>query len=105
MEIESNFVLGLEEDFAYKQEKIQLQEGDTIVLYTDGLNESIDVNKEEFGYERISKSLLKDNEPKKNIETLIKDMEEFEGEEEQFDDTTMMSLHYTGREDCPESGA
>ena len=92
MEIESNFVLGLEEDFIYKQEKIQLQEGDTIVLYTDGLNESINNDKEEFGYERISKSLLKDNAPRKNIETLIKDMEEFEGQEEQFDDTTILAF-------------
>ena len=93
MEIESNFVLGLEEDFIYKEEKIQLKEGDTIVLYTDGLNESINVNKKEFGYERIGKSLLKDNEPRKNVQTLIEDLEEFEGEEEQFDDTTILAFN------------
>ena len=92
IEAESNFVLGLEEDFQYKQEKIQLEEGDSIILYTDGLNEAINVNKEEFGYDRIKESFIKDDEPRENIKTIIKDLEEFEGEEEQFDDITILTF-------------
>ena len=89
---ESNFVLGLEEDFLYQQEKIKLEEGDSIILYTDGLNEAINTHQEEFGYERIMESLKKDDEPKLNIETVIKDLEQFEGEEEQFDDITILAF-------------
>lgn len=92
LSVKSNFVLGLEEDFVYEQEKIQLEEGDTIVLQTDGLNEAINANQEEFGYERIIDSLQKDNEPKLNIETIINDLEQFEGEEEQFDDITIIAF-------------
>ena len=92
LDVKSNFVLGLEEDFVYEQETIVLEEGDTIVLHTDGLNEAINSNQEEFGYERIIGSLNKDNEPKLNIETVIKDLEEFEGEEEQFDDITIIAF-------------
>ena len=92
MEVNSNFVLGLEEDFPYEQEKIQLEEGDSIFMYTDGLNEAINVQQEEFGYDRIKESLNKDPEPRENIQTVIKDLEQFEGEAEQFDDITIMSF-------------
>ena len=93
LEVESNFVLGLEEDFEYKKQKTKLQEGDTILLYTDGLNEAINSEEEEFGYERIAKSLQKDALLKKNVETVIKDLEEFIGKAEQFDDITILSFN------------
>ena len=93
MEVKSNFVLGLEEDFVYEEEKIKLNKEDTIILYTDGLNEAINANKEEFGYDRIKASLEKDNEPKYNIETVINDLKEFRGEEEQFDDITIVAFN------------
>ena len=92
LKVESNFVLGLEEDFIYKQESIELEEGDSLLLHTDGLNEAINKSEEEFGYERIRNSLMKDDEPKLNIDTVIKDLEEFEGEVEQFDDITILAF-------------
>ena len=93
LEVESNFVLGLEEDFAYEQQSIKLEEGDFIILYTDGLNEAINSNKEEFGYERIKESLSKNESLKLSIDTVLKDLEEFEGEEEQFDDITILAFN------------
>ena len=92
LDVKSNFVLGLEEDFIYEEETIKLEEGDTILLHTDGLNEAINAKQKEFGYERIIESIKKDDEPKLNIETVIKDLEEFEGQEEQFDDITIISF-------------
>ena len=92
LEVESNFVLGLEEDFEFKPQKIKLKEGDSIVLYTDGLNEAINSNKEEFGYENIAKSLQKSSLLKENVNILLKDLDRFEGEEEQFDDITLLGF-------------
>ncbi len=92
LNVKSNFVLGLEEDFVYEQETIVLEEGDVVLLHTDGLNEAINSKQEEFGYERIINSINKENEPKLNIETVIKDLEEFEGGEEQFDDITIIAF-------------
>ena len=92
IDVDSNFVLGLEEDFSFNKQKLQLKEGDSIVLYTDGLNEAIDSNKEEFGYERIAKSLQKSDILSQNIDNLINDVEEFKGKEEQFDDITVLSF-------------
>ena len=93
LEVKSNFVLGLEEDFTYEPQKIKLHEGDSIVLYTDGLNEAINPDKEEFGYDRIASSLLKDDELKQNVTTLLSDLEAFENKEEQFDDITILSFN------------
>ena len=93
LEVESNFVLGLEEDFEYVEQKVQLQEGYSIILYTDGLNEAININKEEFGYERIATSLQKESLLKESINTVINDLALFEGEEEQFDDITILSFN------------
>ncbi len=92
LNIESNFVLGLEEDFEFVPQKVQLKEGDSLFLYTDGLNEAINSNKEEFGYDRISKALLKNKELKDNINVAVQDLETFRGEEEQFDDITLLSF-------------
>ena len=58
LQVKSNFVLGLEEDFIYEPETIKLEIGDKIFLHTDGLNEAINSKNEEFGYEKISKALL-----------------------------------------------
>ena len=92
LECESNFVLGLEEDFEFIQQQIKLKVDDSIMLYTDGLNEAINSNKEEFGYQRIQESLQKDPDIKQNIVTLIADLETFRGEEAQFDDITLLSV-------------
>lgn len=92
LEAESNFVLGIEEDFEYKSQKVKFQKGDAIVLYTDGLNEAINSDKEEFGYERIRDSLSKVNEAKNMIPGAISDLETFIDKEEQFDDITMLAF-------------
>lgn len=92
LDVDSNFVLGLEEDFEYKSQKIKLQKGDAIVLYTDGLNEAINCDKEEFGYERIEDSLGRDIDTKKLIPNAVEDLEKFIGKEEQFDDITMLAF-------------
>lgn len=88
----SNFVLGLEEDFVYEEEKIKFSEGDAILLYTDGLNEAINSKKEEFGYERLIESFGKNTEISAKIPGIIGDLEKFIGKEEQFDDITMLAF-------------
>lgn len=88
----SNFVLGGEEGYEYKKETRQLNEGDIIFLFTDGLNESIDEDENEFGYERIISSL---NESislslDDKINYINNKLEEFTNYHEGFDDVTMM---------------
>jgi sigma-B regulation protein RsbU (phosphoserine phosphatase) len=54
----SGFPLGIFYDGDYRAEKTRLMPGDSLLLYTDGLTEAKNSADEEFGSERLLKSLL-----------------------------------------------
>lgn len=92
----SNFVLGGVEDFTYKEETHPFHKGDAIFLFTDGLNESINSNSEEFGCSRIENILENTNTSVLNntIEQITNELSNFVGDNEAFDDTTMMIIRF-----------
>ena len=90
----ANFVLAGMEGVRYKEQQLQLQQGDEIYLYTDGVTEAHDMDKQLFGEERLLVSL---NETKgmtvDEICAKVKaDVDAFQGEAEQFDDITMLCV-------------
>lgn len=91
---DSNFVLGGEENIDYHEEQTNFEVNDSIFIFTDGLNESINKDKEEFGYERIQKTLEQsiNLSLEERIDLFNSNLKEFVGEEEQFDDVTMVTL-------------
>ncbi len=91
METNSNFVLGGVKDFTYKSEKIILN-SNRLFLYTDGLNESINSQREEFSYNRINDTLAKNKDyaNKKILSNVITELNTFTEGMEQFDDITMV---------------
>ena len=94
LEGDSNYVLGIVDDVDFIEEKIAFDNGDIFFGFTDGLNESINNSKEEFGYNRIEDILSNSNI--KSLEELIdlfyQKHIEFIQNEEQFDDITMLSF-------------
>ncbi len=50
-------VLGVFDDCYYEQETVQMESGDLLVLFTDGLTESLDREGNEFGEERLRDTL------------------------------------------------
>ena len=91
LETNSNFILGGVSDFKYKQENIKLN-NKKLFLYTDGLNEAINLSREEFSYDGIN-STLNNNINESNDTILInmkKSLDEFTKGNEQFDDVTMV---------------
>ncbi len=84
--------LGVLDQIELEEKEIALDEGDVILLYTDGVTESINPSNEEFGEERLVQ-LIKDhhdlpvNDLMKKIETVVM---AFTEDEPQFDDFTMM---------------
>ena len=93
IECNSNIVLGIAPDFEFEKGELDLKAGDHVLFYTDGLNEAINSNTEEFGYNRIAASLskkAKDN--KEMLSNLMTDFNEFVGSAEQFDDLTLVLL-------------
>lgn len=56
------FMLGLELNFKYERDKIQLLPGDILLLYTDGATEMRNSHKEEFGEKRLI-DIIKSSRP------------------------------------------
>lgn len=90
--------LGLYRDKGYREGRYQLEKGDMIVLYTDGVTELHDSNKLLYGHERLKENLksLAGLEPKEMVERIEKSLRLFAGEAEQNDDISILVLKYHG---------
>ncbi len=51
--------VGLVENYCFEEKSCKLQEGDLILLYTDGIKEAMNYNEELFGFNRIKETLKK----------------------------------------------
>jgi serine phosphatase RsbU (regulator of sigma subunit) len=98
----AGFVLAGMEGIRYRKNELQLQPGDAIYLYTDGVTEATDLNTELYGEERLYTVLekYKDVTPEELCDEVKKDVDAFAGEAPQFDDITMLALKYHGEEDA-----
>lgn len=78
----------------YKEYEIQMEEGDILYLYTDGVPEAINKAEEMYGTERMLAAL--DNNSDGTLKELLcgvrKDIDEFAGDAPQFDDITMLAF-------------
>ncbi len=92
------FVLAGMENMRYQEYDIQLQKGDTIFVYTDGVTEATNNKEELYGVDRMLSALNHDRQamPKQLVEQVQADIDEFVGEAMQFDDITMLSMTYHG---------
>ena len=87
-------MVGAIEGVTYKNEHITLGVGDTIVMYTDGVNEAMNSDFQEFGDERLEASLKKcaGQSCQQLIESVKADVAAYVGEAEQSDDITLFAL-------------
>ncbi len=95
----TNFILAGMENIKFKAQQMQLYVGDKIYLYTDGVTEALNTNKELFGETELKNTLNSFNEKTSVTQTLIdikKRLDIFMGTEEQADDITMLALEYMG---------
>ena len=97
------FVVGGMEGLRYKEYEIQLKPGDKLFLYTDGVPEAADRDKNMFGTERMISALnaRQSISPRETLEVMRAAVDGFVQESEQFDDLTMLCIEYKG----PEAGA
>ena len=94
------FVLGGMENVNYREYEIQLEAGDEIFVYTDGVPEANNSANELYGTERMLNALNRsDTEDLKGLlEAVRQDVDRFVDGAEQFDDLTMMCLRFMGKE-------
>lgn len=88
------FVLAGMEEAKYKEYELQLNAGDTLFVYTDGVAEATDATNVLYGTDRMLNSLNKeaDVSPEELLRLLKEDVDKFVGKAPQFDDITMLGL-------------
>ncbi|MCR5151375.1 MAG: SpoIIE family protein phosphatase [Clostridiales bacterium] len=99
----AGLVLAGMEGFKYKKQSFQLEPGDIIFLYTDGVTEATDKNNDLFGEERLLDTLNNaEFDTMQDICRIVKEaVDEFVGDSPQFDDITMLAFKYIGTEPIP----
>ena len=94
------FVIGGMAGVKYRQYELQLNPGDKIFVYTDGVPEATNADHELFGTERMVEALneTKDAGPEGILCGVRHAVDSFVKDAEQFDDLTMLCLEYKGPE-------
>ncbi len=90
--------VGLLPGMEFPEIEFDMEPGDRIFLYTDGVNEAQGSSGEQFGIERLL-SVLDENKEKsaKEVCKHVKEaVDAFVGNDPQFDDMTMMALTFRG---------
>jgi serine phosphatase RsbU (regulator of sigma subunit) len=84
-------VLGLFKDWTSPAVECQLQPGDILVLYTDGVTESCNDTQEEFAEQRLTESLRRHRKQAAQsiVASIVADVQRFSSEE-QHDDITLI---------------
>lgn len=93
IDAKANFILAGIEDFEYEVQELELKENDRFFLFTDGLNEAINGQREEFGYGRIVSTIEDAIKTNGNIlDEVSCSLDEFTQDMEPFDDVTMLLI-------------
>lgn len=85
----------------FREHEFELHPGDSLFVYTDGVPEATDANGTLFGTERMLEALNQnpDATPQECLEHVKNAVDLFVGAAPQFDDLTMLGLHYMGTDD------
>lgn len=91
--------LGLFRTAEFKSRQSQLKTGDTLVLFTDGINEAINPRDEQWGFDGLRAVVAQNSQlPVEELQQAILDgLKEFTRGSYQNDDVTLMIVRYVGR--------
>ncbi|MDO4478232.1 MAG: SpoIIE family protein phosphatase [Lachnospiraceae bacterium] len=90
-------LLGIFPGEVYTSETVSLSPGDTLVLYTDGLTEAFNENKDMYGEERLKACLLSHRNGPAVINQISSDLKEFLAGKEVTDDVTLLTMTFENR--------
>ena len=93
------FVVGGMPGMKYKETELHLAPGSKLFVYTDGVPEAENEQEEQYGYERFLNVLNKnrDARPEMPLKAVSADVGAFTQDQPQFDDLTMLCIHYRGK--------
>ena len=89
-----DIVAGAINGFQFSEETFQLERGDTLLLFTDGVTEAIDPDENEYDNERLKKLLQQCGKLscQEIVDAVKADVKAFAGNAEQSDDITLMAM-------------
>lgn len=98
---EPNIIMAIFPDRKYVQEQLILAPDEMLLLYTDGVTEATNGMGLQYGEERLMQHLefQKIYDAKAVIESISRELSEFQGDAEQFDDITMLALKYGAKDE------
>ena len=87
------------EGIPFREHEFELHPGDSFFVYTDGVTEATNADKELFGNDRLLAALNKnpDANPEEVLKNVMDGINDFVAGAEQFDDITMLSFKYKGQ--------
>jgi len=88
------------EGLRFINHEFHMNSGDCVYVYTDGVTEASDQSEQLFGEDRMLAALNRqtDTDPHQVIRRVQEDIRAFVGQAEQFDDITMLSVRYNGKQ-------
>lgn len=102
LKLNSNIALGVIDDAEWGIYETQLNKGDIMFTYTDGITEATNNNEEMYGEQKLS-DYLNEIKDKTDITEIVKsvknNIKEFTDSAPQSDDITMLAIKYNGPDD------
>ena len=97
LEQTAGVALGVAPDIAYERRSVTLDPGEMMVLYTDGVTEAENGDREQFGVGRLQAVYAEDRTAgaREANEAVFRAVREFAGDALQFDDITCLTLRRT----------
>lgn len=97
--IRAGFVLAGMEGIQYRCGSLQMEPGDKLFQYTDGVTEATSQEMELYGMKRLENVLCRNAaaSPAELLHCVKEDIDHFVGEASQFDDITMLCLEFRER--------
>ncbi len=92
MLLRTGMLVGVFEEAEYEQAGIRMEPGDFLIIYTDGLTEAVNSKNEEYGVERMRKTILENRKggAAEMLGAMEKDLQKFVAQAPQFDDVTIL---------------
>ena len=86
------------ENTEFINESVQLKNGDSLFLYTDGVPEAKSAGGERFGMDKLVEILErnKNSSPEQTVADVKREVDAFQPENDPFDDVTIMSVVWKG---------
>lgn len=101
LNIRKNIAIGLFEDSDIVEEKLVLHDGDGILLYTDGITEAINIDKQQYGRDRLRETVIRKYgndihfyDARELADDAVSDVFAYTSGMEQFDDITCLAVIY-----------